>query len=362
MEFLIKLGVFLVLVAIGYWRGRRNERAHLQSLDAEEDALTDILIFATRYPPASAEVLDPVLVSGSAVIGSDYFRLFVAGLRKIVGGNYRAYEQLMERGRRQALVRLKQAAKAQGAKMVFNVRLTTSRISNSRGGEATQVEVLAYGTAFVRAQGTVTESRVGYVPGAGAPLENKVPALRHRKFTLYWMLVCLAMGVYLIVSPFLDRGAHEQWRYTAGAPWLVFAVVAVLITAVICRHAIRAKSMLSDWIVMAILTFLILLPVQYFVLLKLNAALDPNPRDWVYIVQAGGKLHGRDRGAPKLELEYYARDGKQEFWSQIPAGTPVDIRIAHGLPGVYQYDLLPLSADYTRFYEQGKAYKEPSTR
>ncbi|MBK9219167.1 MAG: heavy metal-binding domain-containing protein [Uliginosibacterium sp.] len=153
MEFLIKLGVFLVLVAVGYWRGRRNERAHLKSLDAEEDALTDILIFATRYPPASAEVLDPVLVSGSAVIGSDYFRLFVAGLRKIVGGNYRAYEQLMERGRRQALVRLKQAAKAKGAKMVFNVRITTSRISNSRGGEATQVEVLAYGTAFVRARG-----------------------------------------------------------------------------------------------------------------------------------------------------------------------------------------------------------------
>lgn len=362
MEFLVKLGVFLVLVAVGYWRGRRNERAHLKSLDAEEDALADILVFATRYPPASAEVLDPVLVSGSAVIGSDYFRMFVAGLRKIVGGNYRAYEQLMERGRRQALVRLKQAAKAKGAKMVFNVRITTSRISNSRGGEATQVEVLAYGTAFVRAKGTVAESRVGYLAGAGGPLENEVPALHKRKFTLYWMLGCLAMGVYLVASPFLDHGAHEQWRYTAGAPWLVFAACSALVTAIICRYAIRARSMLSDWIVMAILTFLLLLPVQYFLLLKLNAALDPNPHDWVYVVQAGGKLHGRDRGAPRLELEYYSRDSRQEFWSLIPAGTPVDIRIAHGLPGVYQYDLEPLSADYKRFYEGGKAHKEPSKR
>ena len=51
MELLIKLGVFLLLAAIGFWRGRRNELAHLQQIEAEETELQDVLIFATRRPP-----------------------------------------------------------------------------------------------------------------------------------------------------------------------------------------------------------------------------------------------------------------------------------------------------------------------
>ena len=79
------------------------------------------------------------------VVASDYFKSFVAGLVNIFGGRIRSYEPLLDRGRREAVLRLKQEAKQQGASMVFNVKYETSRI----GGRVTTIEVMAYGTALI---------------------------------------------------------------------------------------------------------------------------------------------------------------------------------------------------------------------
>jgi uncharacterized protein YbjQ (UPF0145 family) len=54
----------------------------------------------------------------------------------------------MIRGRREAVIRMKQAAKARGADAVINVRIETTRMANGRGDKQTAgIEVLAYGTA-----------------------------------------------------------------------------------------------------------------------------------------------------------------------------------------------------------------------
>jgi uncharacterized protein YbjQ (UPF0145 family) len=354
MELLFKFGLFLILITVGYWRGRYNERQHLRLLDAEEDAVADILIFATRYPPPSEQPLDPILVSGSAVIGSDYFRLFMSGLRKIVGGNYRAYEQLLERGRRQALVRLKQAAKARGATMIFNVRLTTSRISNSRGGEATQVEVLAYGTAFVPASGRVADSRVHYLPGQ--PLLSSVPeqeAFKHR-FSRRWLIGWFVLVFYVFFEAMADRYMELQWRYALGAPWIIYLVLSILLTGWLCWRAIRAKTVASTYVVMGLLTVLVLMLTLYFGVLRLNALLSSSPESIRYTVQTDGLLKPPDPSLPTLRLEYYSADGQKEYWSQLPTGQTVEISLLQGLLGVYQYDLKPLSARYEQFYRSGR--------
>lgn len=349
MEFLLKLGLFLVLIAVGYWRGRRNERAHLRLLDNEEDAVTDVLIFATRYPPVSEHPLDPVLVSGSAVIGSDYFRLFLAGLRKIVGGNYSAYEQLMERGRRHAIVRLKQEAKARGATMVFNVRIITSRISNSRGGEATQVEVLAYGTALVPAHGTVTDSPLHYVPGPELPVIEPQQAFKHR-FSRYWLIAWFAIVLYVFFEAVSDRYLSPQWRYAVGAPWEIFWALSVVAAGLLCWRAIRAKTVASTYIVMTVLTIPVLALALYFGVLRLNALLSDGPQHVRYIVQKGGALKPLDPTMPPLRLEYYSRTSTKEYWSQLPPGKEVKITLLRGVFGIYQYDLGPLAAHYEAFY------------
>lgn len=349
MELLIKLGIFLILATVGYWRGRRNERDHLRLLDAEEDAVADVLIFATRYPPPSAQPLDPVLVSGSAVIASDFFRLLVANLRKIVGGNYRAYEQLMERGRRHAIIRLKQAAKARGATMVFNVRIVTSRISDSRHNEATQVEVLAYGTALIPARGAVAESLAHYVPGL--PIAEAKPeqeAFKH-PFSRRWLLGVLAMALYIVFEAGADRLMDQQWRYAFGAPWLIFFTLAIAVAGLICWRSIRAKTVASTYVVMTALTVLVLTLGLYHATLRVNALLSAGPQSVRYTVQAGGALHPVDPAWPVVRLEYYSPDGEEEYWIQLPVGQKVELTLLRGALGIYQYDLKPLSPDYERF-------------
>lgn len=344
MELLIKLGVFLVLVAVGYWRGRRNEREHLRQLAAEEDAVADVLVFATRYPPASAQVLDPLLVSGSAVIASDYFRFFVAGLRKIVGGNYRAYEQLLERGRRQAMVRLKQAAKARGAKHVFNVRITTSRISNSRGGEATQVEVLAVGTAFVVARGTVAESRVDYHKAPRVAVEPPFSLFRHR-FTRSWLIGLLLAVGYCFVELLGDKHFTHQWRYLFGAPVAAFFLLAVLGGVLLAWRARYAKVPWLAAIVLALLTIPVLQATLYFGVLRVNSLLSSGPQTQQYRVAEEGLLLPLQPDLPEV---YFFEQA--DYWSAQAVGTPVRLTLLRGALGVWQYDLRPLGPQYQAWY------------
>ena len=92
------------------------------------------------------------LVTGSVVISLDYFKRVIAGLRALVGGRVKTYEPLLERARREAVLRMTEAARRQGYDAIFNARLETSRLANSRGdGNGTAgVEMLAFGTAVKR--------------------------------------------------------------------------------------------------------------------------------------------------------------------------------------------------------------------
>jgi uncharacterized protein YbjQ (UPF0145 family) len=67
----------------------------------------------------------------------------------IIGGRVKAYETLLDRARREALLRLKEDAVERGYHAVVNVRLETCRIANARNSERIAgLEVLAYGTGL----------------------------------------------------------------------------------------------------------------------------------------------------------------------------------------------------------------------
>jgi uncharacterized protein YbjQ (UPF0145 family) len=88
------------------------------------------------------------LVDGSVVISVDYFKRFMANLKNIFGGRVTSYESLLDRARREAILRLKEKAHQQGSKMIINLKLETASISQGRGNTIGSVEVLAYATAF----------------------------------------------------------------------------------------------------------------------------------------------------------------------------------------------------------------------
>ena len=143
---MIEYAIFVVLLVLGYGFGQLNERRHYKSINKRESELTTLPAVASKHPPVDATYQQQMVI-GSVVVASDYFKSFVANLVNVFGGRIRSYEPLLDRGRREAMLRLKQQAKKQGASMVFNVKYETSRI----GGRVTTIEVMAYGTALIPA-------------------------------------------------------------------------------------------------------------------------------------------------------------------------------------------------------------------
>lgn len=143
------LVIFLSLLSVGYVFGRWNEKKHFRSIQEREKALRDLLVFSERFPPPQAAPVDCTLVAGSCVVAFDYFKAFVAGLRNLFGGRVTSFESLMDRARREAILRMKQSATEIGATMIVNVKIETSSMSGESANAPGSVEVLAYGTAIM---------------------------------------------------------------------------------------------------------------------------------------------------------------------------------------------------------------------
>jgi uncharacterized protein YbjQ (UPF0145 family) len=145
------LTVFLVLLGLGYGFGRFAEQRHFRSIIAREKMFSRLPVIASKFPPARLPPPGTRLVCGSVVISVDYFKRFLARLRNLVGGRVRSYESLLDRARREAILRMKQEADLLGATMVFNIKLETASISKGRKKKIGAIEVLAYGTAIIPA-------------------------------------------------------------------------------------------------------------------------------------------------------------------------------------------------------------------
>jgi len=140
--------VLLVLLALGYGFGRYSESKHYKSIIKREKILNAIPAVASKVIVPPRNELNSQLVTGSVVISIDYFKRFIAGLRNIFGGRVTSYESLLDRARREAVLRMKEEAKKLNAELVFNIKLETSSIHKGRGNSIGSVEVLAYGTAL----------------------------------------------------------------------------------------------------------------------------------------------------------------------------------------------------------------------
>ena len=141
---------FLILLGIGFFIGRMNERNHYKRLEADEAALAHITECNIKDVPDSFQA-GGALVTGNVVVAVDYFKVFVASFKMFFGGRLRSYESLLERARREALVRLKREADAMGADAVYNVRFEFSILGQQP--KASGAELLAYGTAVKRFEG-----------------------------------------------------------------------------------------------------------------------------------------------------------------------------------------------------------------
>jgi uncharacterized protein YbjQ (UPF0145 family) len=150
IEILFNLGFPLLLLVAAYFVGSAIEARHFRNIRKREGELRGLPAITFRTVPAGWEVLESCLVTGSVVISVDYFKRFLAALRHLVGGRVKSYETILDRARREALLRLKEEAAAKGFSAIVNVRIETSRMANGRrGGEGIAgLEILAFGTGL----------------------------------------------------------------------------------------------------------------------------------------------------------------------------------------------------------------------
>jgi len=149
----VELVPYLVtpVMVFGAWLiGSRLEKRHLGQLALLESGSRNVLAITVEDLPRGWDVESCDLVMGNVVISQDYFKRVIGHLKGLVGGNIGVFEPLLERARREALLRMKAAAHKRGFDTVINVRMETSRLASSRGdGKGTAgVEILAFGTAL----------------------------------------------------------------------------------------------------------------------------------------------------------------------------------------------------------------------
>ncbi len=151
MGTLIQILIFVFLLVLGYGLGSYFEARHYRSIRQRElqTRLVPLVTFGGKKHWPN-DVQDTQLFVGTVVISIDYFKRISAALRNLEGGQITVYESLLERGRREALLRMKEQGIAWGATQILNVRLKTSTIGGRSGdnGGLGSIEIIAYGTGI----------------------------------------------------------------------------------------------------------------------------------------------------------------------------------------------------------------------
>ena len=145
MDFLLAI----LTLAICYFAGSKIEKNHYKKIRAREIALYKVpcLTYGKSFSK-NPQIKNSYLVSASVVIGCDYFKAFLAGLRNLFGGNVSAYESVLDRGRREAVLRIRESASRQRAHAVVNTKIETVILDPLGSKKNPQVCITAYGTAI----------------------------------------------------------------------------------------------------------------------------------------------------------------------------------------------------------------------
>ena len=140
--------ILLIILAVTYCTGRMIEKKHFKEIQQREIALIKkpIISFGAKKWSTKRPIKDMRLVSGEVVIAGDYFKTFVADIKNFFGGRLTTFESIMDRARREALLRMRE--KARGANIIVNTRIETVMLNNiAVKADTVKCAVIAYGTA-----------------------------------------------------------------------------------------------------------------------------------------------------------------------------------------------------------------------
>ncbi|MEM9082459.1 MAG: heavy metal-binding domain-containing protein [Planctomycetota bacterium] len=146
---IIGLAITAGILFTGLFAGRILERRHVRLLREHEEQFRWMHTSNVRAIPSRAK--DPQMVVGHVVISTDYFKTFIARLKKLIGGELGTYQTLLMRARREALKRVQEEAAERGLNSVANVRIEYAAVGGMGSGNqkgVISVAVLASGTGY----------------------------------------------------------------------------------------------------------------------------------------------------------------------------------------------------------------------
>lgn len=130
---LLQLLIFLVLLALGFFIGRWNEARHYASSRERDRQLAGLPVILADDLDKARPVREVWPETAGMVISIDYFKRIAMGLRNLFGGEVHSIEPLLDRARREAVLRLKTSAASWGADLLTNLRMETSAIFGNKG-------------------------------------------------------------------------------------------------------------------------------------------------------------------------------------------------------------------------------------
>jgi uncharacterized protein YbjQ (UPF0145 family) len=151
MELLVYVIIVGIPLVVTYFIGKYIENNYYKSIKKREEEMKNILIFNEKRVPSGFVNGKFHLVSGSVVISGSYFKQVVTSLKSIFGGRLGSLESVMDIGRREAILRMKEQARIAGADIIFNVRFETATLGERKDDRGIFcAEFFAYGTAWKR--------------------------------------------------------------------------------------------------------------------------------------------------------------------------------------------------------------------
>lgn len=139
---------FIGITACGLIFGSIIEKRHYSSIQEREQKFKNIVILSdTDLKEAGNTEWNGIMMTGGTAVSIDAFKKLMAGFVNLFGGRVKSYESLIDRARREAILRLKQKAYDAEYNAIINLRVETSSITKNAKQSVGSVEAFAYGTA-----------------------------------------------------------------------------------------------------------------------------------------------------------------------------------------------------------------------
>lgn len=142
MDFII----FVVIVLLGLFFGKYIEKKHYASIVEREEKYKNIVVLSDKDTRNMKNISEDnsLLITEGTVVSIDAFKKLMAAFVNIFGWRVKAYESLVDRARREAILKVKETAYENDYNALVNLRIETSSISKNAKQRVWAVEALAY--------------------------------------------------------------------------------------------------------------------------------------------------------------------------------------------------------------------------